>query len=137
MTSSDLVLPTGEAYPTGKIRSPRWDVPPPLQGINPLFPVPVTPDLSAVLASVFKESSYIAPRQVGSIVVATIEGQVVSWTNSYDGGVTDTATSGSVPTSSGKTPYSIEYTILYKADADMSSTSYNYSCCLSVESCGT
>lgn len=123
-----MVRPTGEAYLTGKIHSPRWDVPPPLQGINPLFPIPVTPDISAVLASVRKESSYIAPRQVGSIVVATIEGQVVSWTNSYDGDVTATATSESVPTSSGKTHSSFGYTVLYEADVDMSSTSYNYSC---------
>ena len=128
VASNDLVRPTGEAYSTGKIHSPRWDVPPPLQGINPLFPVPVTPDISAVLASLREESSYIAPRQVGSIVVATIEGQVVSWTNSYDGGVTATATSESVPTSSGKTYSSLVYAVLYKADVDMPSTSYNYSC---------
>ena len=127
-TSNDLVRPTGETYPTGKFRAPRWDVPPPLQGINPLFPIPVTPDISAVLASLREEPSYIAPRQVGSIVVATIEGQVVSWTNTYDGGVTPTATSESVPASSGNAPSSIVYTVLYRTDADMSSTSYNYSC---------
>ena len=120
--------PTGETYPTGKIRSPRWDVPPPLQGINPLFPIPVTPDISAVLASLREEPSYIAPRQVGSIVVATIEGQVVSWTNSYDGGVIATATSESVPTSSGKAPSSFVYTVLYETDVEMPSTSYNYPC---------
>ncbi|KAL8828754.1 MAG: hypothetical protein Q9191_002407 [Dirinaria sp. TL-2023a] len=32
-----------------------------------------------------KESASLAERQVGAIVVATIEGHVVSWTNSYDG----------------------------------------------------
>ena len=37
-------------------------------------------------------SEYLAERQVGSIVVATIEGVIVSWTNSYDGQPT-TATS--------------------------------------------
>ncbi len=32
-----------------------------------------------------ESSDSLAARQVGSIVVATIEGIVVSWTNSYDG----------------------------------------------------
>jgi len=37
-------------------------------------------------------SESLAARQVGSIVVATIEGIVVSWTNSYDGQPVTTAT---------------------------------------------
>lgn len=66
---------SGRAYSTGHLPSNSGHNKPPINTTYPFFGPQITGNGSASLAE----------RQVGAIVVATIEGHVVSWTNSYNG----------------------------------------------------
>ena len=69
-----------------------------LTGIkNNLATRPGTASLLAAPSNSYNTTNNIRARQLGSIVVATIEGVVVSWTNNYDGAALKTPSPVAVP----------------------------------------